>query len=392
MSVLTPNMSLIQPSVGVEPGPDWAEELNTSLDRIDGHDHSEGSGVQIGVAGLNIQGDLSINGNNLDDIRALRLSALDLVDLDSPDNASVVVSGVDLYFRDGNGTNIRLTQSGSIVGTTGSISGLASPASASYVAANSTFVWQSAANTAADMDMASIILRPASASAPGITIAPPNALASAYTLTLPLALSGTNNALTLTSTAGVQSYLSLGSANTVLRVNSAGTALEYSAVDTANIAADAITTAKIVDGAVTTAKLAASNYVTTTFTSTSAVNGASAIVFSGLSFTATGGRPVTVSIVGTAAGSRFSAFNAIAQASMYFTVSDGTNNFGGQVDGILTPSAAASSWRASTPLCFTFTYVPSAGAKSFSFTIKENSPAGTGSCLVDAGRITIFES
>jgi hypothetical protein len=64
-------------------------------------------------------------------------------------------------------------------------------------------------------------------------------------------LPATAAALLLTSASGVQSYLSKGSANTVLRVNGAGTALEYSTIDTANITDSAVTSAKIADGAVT---------------------------------------------------------------------------------------------------------------------------------------------
>lgn len=240
-NTLTPNMSLIVPTIGSELAPTWAQDINSSLSLVDGHDHSSGRGVQIGTAGINIQSDLTLNGNNLTSIRALRMSALSLGSLSASDNAALCTSGVDLYFRDGNGNNIRLTQSGSIVGTAGSISGLASPASASYVAGSSTFIWQSAANTTANMDMGSIILRPTTASANGITVSAPVGLGANYTLTLPGAVPGTNNALTLTSTSGAQTFLSLGAANQVLRVNSAGTALQYSTVDAANITSGTIT-------------------------------------------------------------------------------------------------------------------------------------------------------
>ena len=44
MSVLTPQMNLIQSTVNVDSGLTWELNLNASLSIIDGHNHTPGSG------------------------------------------------------------------------------------------------------------------------------------------------------------------------------------------------------------------------------------------------------------------------------------------------------------------------------------------------------------
>lgn len=180
-TTISPNMNLVIPTVGVDPGPDWATNLNASLSLIDQHDHSNGNGVKITPSGLNISSDLTFQGNNLIQARALEFqSQLSLItDLD----ALYVVSG-DLYYNDGAGNQIRVTQSGSVVGPAGSITGLVSPASATYIAGSQTFVWQADANLAATMDMGSVIIRDLTTNSFGITLQAP-VLSADYSLTLP---------------------------------------------------------------------------------------------------------------------------------------------------------------------------------------------------------------
>lgn len=197
-TTISPNMGLVVPTVGVEIGPDWATDLNASLDIIDGHNHSAGQGVQVTPDGLNINSDLSFIGNNAISLRSTRFSPESSPISGVSDLNALSVSGVDLYYRDGSGNSIRMTQGGSIVGTSGSITGLVSPASATYIPGTQTFVWQSAAVTPANMDFASAIFRNLSASSKGLTLSPPNAMASDYTLTLP-ALPASTSIITVTS-------------------------------------------------------------------------------------------------------------------------------------------------------------------------------------------------
>lgn len=181
---LSSNMNLPVPGVGTEAGPQYALDINNCLTIIDGHDHTPGSGVQLTPASLDINAELTINSNNLTDARSVRFAPQGAPLAEVTDLGCIYESGVDLYYNDGAGNQIRITQSGGIAGTPGSIANLVPPASASYVSANDTFVWQSDALTPANMDGASYILRNLTASSFGLTLSPPT-IASDYTITLP---------------------------------------------------------------------------------------------------------------------------------------------------------------------------------------------------------------
>lgn len=184
-TTISPNMGLIVPTVGVELGPQWATDLNASLSILDSHNHSAGQGVQVTPAGLNINSDLAFIGNNATGLRSVRFAPNGSPINGVSDLDCLSVSGVDLYYNDGAGNIIRMTQSGSVAGTSGSITGLVAPATATYVPGNQTFVFQSAALTPANIDVASIILRNLVASSKGLTLSPPNSMAADYTIVLP---------------------------------------------------------------------------------------------------------------------------------------------------------------------------------------------------------------
>ena len=177
-------MNLPIPVVGVDPGPDWALNINACLTIVDAHDHTNGKGVQITPNGLNINSTLSVNGNDVIDFRTVRFAVQGSV-TGAADLGCLYVSGEDLYFNDENGNVIRITQNGGVAGSPGSISNLTSPASASYVSGNQTFVWQFDVNQAANMDMQSIILRNATASSFGVTVSAPSLLSVDYNIILP---------------------------------------------------------------------------------------------------------------------------------------------------------------------------------------------------------------
>lgn len=199
------NMSLPIPVVGVDPGPDYATNQNSCFTILDAHNHTSGSGVQITPAGLNINSDLSLNINDLTLVRTVRFSAQSAVLSDAADLGCLYEVGVDLYYNDGSGNQIRLTQSGGVAGTSGSIAGLTSPASATYVGANQTFVWQSAASTPANLDAGSVIIRKIVASSNGITLSAPLALASNFTLTLPTSLPASQKFATIDASGNIAS-------------------------------------------------------------------------------------------------------------------------------------------------------------------------------------------
>lgn len=223
------NMNLPIPVVSVAPGPEWASYLNACLTLVDLHDHSPGNGVAITPSGLNINSDLEFNENNLTLVRSARFSAQDVVFSDPTDLLCVYVVDEDLYFSDGSGNQVRITQSGGVAGSPGSISNLVAPASAAYVSANDTFVWESDATIPANMDFASAIFRNLSAGSFGLTLQPPAAMASDTTLTLPT-LPASTRILSMT-TGGA---MAAGAAGAVVTADLAAEAATYAKVGPCN--------------------------------------------------------------------------------------------------------------------------------------------------------------
>lgn len=184
----SPLMNLPIPNVGQSQGPQYAIDVDNCFTIVDSHNHSPGFGAQITPNGLNINADLPINNNNLLTVRTVRFSPQSAV-LSSPSDIGCLYEVVnDLFYNDGLGNQVRITQSGGVAGSPGSIANLTSPASAQYSAGTSTFIWQSGANIPANMDNGSVIIRDITAGSNGVTIAAPTALAADYTLTLPAAL------------------------------------------------------------------------------------------------------------------------------------------------------------------------------------------------------------
>lgn len=191
-TITSPNMNLPVPVVGQEPGPEYATDVNNSLNLIDAHNHSPGSGVQVTPDGLNINTALTFNTNAATNLAYLNLVPQSIV----PGLNTIYEQGVDLFYVDGIGNNIRITQGGGVAGTPGSIANLTPPASASYVSAASTFVFQSNTNIAANLDAASLLMRNIS----------PN---STFALTLQPPTLGANYSITLPPTPGSTSFLQM---------------------------------------------------------------------------------------------------------------------------------------------------------------------------------------
>lgn len=196
--ILTPNMALPVPTVGIDGGPDYAFNINNSLTTIDSHDHSPGFGVQITPSGLSISSDLTIQSNNLTSVASIGFAGLTL---DSVLFPSIYAKTGDLFFRDGSGVVVRITQGGSVTGASGTITGLPSgTASASY--SGGTFVFQSATNTAAFLDASSLIIRNTTASSFGLTLQAP-VLSNNYSLTLPTIPLASNSPLLIDTSGNI---------------------------------------------------------------------------------------------------------------------------------------------------------------------------------------------
>lgn len=250
-STISPNMGLTIPTVGTQPGPQYASNINASLTLVDAHDHSLGNGVQITPSGLNINDDLMMNSNDLLTIRTLALDSQPSAISGTELRRIYSVSG-DLYYNDGVGNQIPITANGAVAGSPGSIANLVAPASASYVSGSTTFVWQSAANTAANMDAGSYKMRNLTVNSFALTLSPPS-LSSNYTITLP-ALPASQKIMTLDNSGNMTAPYVVD--NSTIEVATNTIQVKASGITTTQLADNAVTTSKITDLNVTTGKIA----------------------------------------------------------------------------------------------------------------------------------------
>ena len=246
----SPNMNLPVPIVGVNTGPTWATLLDQCMTVIDGHTHTSGSGVPITSAAISINADLPANNYSLTGLLSTSYQAQST----DPAIQSVYVKGVDLYYRDGNGTAIQITTSGAVNATSSGIS--SGTASAAFVAGNLTVLADT--GVPANIYGASLYVQyPGSYPTPagnGVVIECPSTIASQYSLVLPVALPSANNSFLTMSTAGVMGNSITVDGSTIV-ISSNQIKVPTSGIGTSQIADSAITTAKIADSAVTTAKI-----------------------------------------------------------------------------------------------------------------------------------------
>ena len=114
-------LGLDLPTVTVTLGPEWATKVNAAFEVIDEHNHTNGKGVQIPTAGLNINADLEFNGN-----AALELTKLGMINnasiLSGAANAtSLSVANGNLYYTNESGTAVQITSGGSITTAPGAL-------------------------------------------------------------------------------------------------------------------------------------------------------------------------------------------------------------------------------------------------------------------------------
>lgn len=196
-TTITPNMLIPVPVPGVDPGPDWANNIVNDMNIIDSHNHTAGQGVQIPPAGLNINSDLPFNGNNATALRSARFTAQGAPLSAASDLGCVYVSGADLYYNDEAGNQVRITLGGSVNAGAGSITGLPSgTASASYSGLANAFTWQSATNTPATMNVGNLVVgATGTANAHTVTLQASAAQSSNIIFTLPTSVPGSTSFL-----------------------------------------------------------------------------------------------------------------------------------------------------------------------------------------------------
>lgn len=218
-TIPSPNMGMPVPVVGVDPGPDWAQNINASLSVVDGHDHSPGHGVQVTPAGININADFAQNGNNITLSRTIRFLSQSAALTAPADLECVYVVGQELFYNDGAGNTVQITTNGSVNAGAGSITGLPSgTASASF--AGGTFTFVSATNTPAAMNLGSVKIGRQDTSGFGTTIGVSGSQAANYSLTLPTSLPGSTSLLQVDSSGNMGTTAGITGSGAAVLANS----------------------------------------------------------------------------------------------------------------------------------------------------------------------------
>lgn len=185
----TPNMDLVLPVVGAEPGPTWASDLNTAFETVDSHDHTTNKGVKVPSAGININADLTANSYNVTNLRSVRLnnngSPLGL----ASDLTCVYASGGNLYYNNSSGNQVQITNGAGLnAASIGGIGGdyTTSTALEFYTSATKTFSFWQNTNNYANIEGGNVVIKEPNVTSPqGITLKSPTSLASGYNITLP---------------------------------------------------------------------------------------------------------------------------------------------------------------------------------------------------------------
>lgn len=183
----SPNMGFPLSVIGQSTGLQWEQNVNQALTTIDGHNHTNGSGVQIPPSGLNINAPLPFNNQQATGLQAVVFTP-------QPSLAtlfSIYSVGSDLYYNDGIGDVIQITKSGSVNATSSGIS--SGTASASF--SSGTLVVDSNTNTPGNIKAGSYLMGDDTTDGFFVTLSPPT-LSSSYSLVLP-ALPGSTKFVTL---------------------------------------------------------------------------------------------------------------------------------------------------------------------------------------------------
>lgn len=116
-------MGLPVPEPGVTPAPTWGTNQQKAMQLLDAHRHVPGEGERVPTAGLNINDPLNMQGYptyNQDSVQLVQRAVLpDWRPPQSSNRRSLYSKGVDLYFLDGSGREVKITQNGAVNGTGG---------------------------------------------------------------------------------------------------------------------------------------------------------------------------------------------------------------------------------------------------------------------------------
>ena len=208
----TPNMGLVVPDDHTSLDT-WGLALNTAFGvsggGIDAHDHSPGKGVLVPSAGIGINADLSFATFALTTAKAITFNPVAVSAVTGYANALFVdATGHNLYFRNNSGTNVQLTNGGTInMSLIGGIGGDYASVNAlvQYNDSSKDYLLQQEGSPRpwAGLETGDIkLFQKAASIANAVTLKSPSALAAGYSMTMPAALPGSTAALQI-SAAGV---------------------------------------------------------------------------------------------------------------------------------------------------------------------------------------------
>lgn len=313
---LSPNMNLPIPVPSQTGGPQYALDEQSCFQQIDSHNHTPGQGSLIPLNGLNINQNLDMNNFSVTNLKSLQLNNQAI----SPGSSSLYMLGNDLYFSDGTGAfNVQIT-SGNSVAVSGAVgfSGLPSgTASAAYISVLGDFRFQSATNTAANLDVGPIKLRNTTASSNAITLSAPAPLPADYSLTLPSALPASTKIMQLASTGIISATLDAD--NSTIEISGNNIQVKSGGITQTQLANNSVGTNQIIDGSVTQAKLS----VASSFYSASSASGSA-------TFNSSNPQTVlSVTVNNTAANTYYSVVNDSTSGGPVIIVGGAFEKFGG---------------------------------------------------------------
>lgn len=117
-NITTPNLGLVVPTPGQEPGPAYAIDVSDALVKIDGHTHtgaSNSDGAMIPAAGLNFNADITAQNHNLTSLRSTRFTNQNGALLGVGDVGCTYERAGDLWYNNSAGVPIQLTAGPAVI-------------------------------------------------------------------------------------------------------------------------------------------------------------------------------------------------------------------------------------------------------------------------------------
>jgi hypothetical protein len=207
----TSNMQLDLPAIGIDEGVVWAEKINNALEIIDEHDHTT-TGKTLTNAAFNITEPLQMAFQPIEKAASI---SFDLNATPSSSLRSLYQNDGDLYFRDKNGVNIRLTSAGTInVGGLGAITGMDATSSVAYSTGLKSFTFSQSAGVAAKISSGSISIANEVLGSQAITLSA-NPSSAAYNIVFDAIAPSSNQILAFASPTAIKYRSLLGTANQI---------------------------------------------------------------------------------------------------------------------------------------------------------------------------------